>query len=745
METARCLLIQAGLPAMFWAEAVNTANYIRNRCPSKAINGKTPFEMWTGRVPKVKHLRNFGDRVLCLDNRQGKSKLQKKTKEGIFLGYSNESKGYRVWIPETKSLITSRDVKFFGSSKNGEFEDFFPTQESSEDSKQITPHVVEVEIFSPTESAKPADLSQENEDETNSKRGRGRPRLRRTGQRGRPTKRYQEAQERVANVDETTEVFLAEVSLKEALSGPDCDEWNQAMASEITSILKNDTWQLVDRPKNCQTVGSRMILRNKFNADGKIERRKARLVAQGFSQKPGIHFHETFAPVTRLSSIRLLTSIATRMGMELQQFDIASAYLNGELKEIIYMEVPKQLQNALKLIHDIEGISVLGQKADKMLKELRSGNKVCLLKKALYGLRQAGKSWHTKLDQILKKYGATPTTADPCLYYVVDGGELTLIAVYVDDIMIASKSRDRIDNFEKELSKFFEVKDLGPVQYCLGLEFTRSGKNISIHQKAYVEEILKKFGMEDCKPVSTPADPGLKLTKPEGQPTTEELKLPYRELVGALTYLSTATRPDISFSVSCLSQFNNCYRQVHWKAAKRVLRYLKGTKDLGLTYGSDKKSVQGYVDADWGNCSNDRRSYTGYVFIFNGGPVSWDSKKQRTVALSTTEAEYMGLSEVAKEAIYLRGLLSELGLEEAMDITVYNDNMSAIKLSKNPGFHGRTKHIDIRHHFVRECVERKVLSVQHMATDKMPADILTKGLSRLKHNLCVKVLGLGKG
>ena len=247
--------------------------------------------------------------------------------------------------------------------------------------------------------------------------------------------------------------------------------------------------------------------------------------------------------------------------------------------------------------------------------------------------------------------------------------------------------------------------------------------------------------MAERNPVSTPVDPGRKLKKNHSQ-SGEDSALPYRELVGSLTYLASTTRPDISFAASYLGQFNNCFGVDHWKAAKRVLRYLKGTVDVGLVFSEGSTPATGYVDADWGNDSDDRRSFTGYIFKHNGGPIAWESRKQRTVALSTTEAEYMALSEGVKEALFLKRYLSELGFGASNEMRVYCDNQSSIKLSENDVFHGRSKHIDIRHHFVRDVVQRKEISLAHVSSENQVADFLTKALPKNKHRICSELAGL---
>lgn len=270
-----------------------------------------------------------------------------------------------------------------------------------------------------------------------------------------------------------------------------------------------------------------------------------------------------------------MTSLAARYNMKIRQFDVTTAYLNGELEEEVFMETPKNLPLILERIVDDEQDSFVGIKAKDMLSEIQKGDKVCKLRKSLYGLKQAGRSWYKRLNKVLKECGTTPTNSDPCLYRIGSGENLTMIAVYVDDILIASRHEKEITKVGQKLSSHFEVKSLGEVNYCLGVEFTQGNGNIAMHQRGYVKDLLSRFGMTDSKPVATPIDASLKLERNESG-SEEDSKLPYRELVGALTYLATTTRPDISFAASHLGQFNNCFSVQHWKAAKRVLRYLKG-------------------------------------------------------------------------------------------------------------------------------------------------------------------------
>lgn len=426
--------------------------------------------------------------------------------------------------------------------------------------------------------------------------------------------------------------------------------------------------------------------------------------------------------------------------MIIEQIDVTTAYLNGVLEQVVYMEVPEMTEDILEHITRTEPRgSNIHKGAENMLRSLRTYGGVCLLKKALYGLRQAGRQWFKRLDQELKNLGVVQSCNDPCVYYRGQGGDVLIIIVYVDDILIASRNLSRISQIKTGLKRSFVIRELGEANCCLGLEFLRHKDGYSIHQRGYIEEVLNRFGMGSCRPVSAPIEGGMKLRSSTNRDALQ--RLPYRELIGSLMYLAVATRPDIAHAVSWLSQFVTCYDETHWAAGKRVLRYLRGTSGLGLTYRRSQPALTGYVDADWGNCTEERRSYTGYVFIVAGGAVTWESRKQRTVALSSTEAEYMGIAEAVKEVIYLRRFLIELGSDDLAAATLFSDNMGAQKLVANPVFHSRTKHIDIRHHFVRDAVRDHNIQLKYASTDNMVADVLTKGLSGPKHQKCLHMMG----
>lgn len=786
IDMARCLLFQTNLQTSFWAEAVHTANYIRNRCTTRSINGKTPYEAWFGKTPDLRHLRIIGTKAYVLNKNTTKGKFDARSKEGILVGYSEVSKGYRIWINSESRIVTTRDVKFdieLDSERIAVDEDLddFMVNTVVNTRGQTVPIEEETEI-----NDMPGEDTQENiqAPHVRKSRMRGRPRVIRTGNRGRPRKEYRlkdaenvdrhvrqrdEMSDASSDVevnvptegeeesDEEDDVFFeanlvmetantAEVELREAISGPCSNEWMDATVTEFRNILAHNTWRMVKRPKDRAVISSRLVLNTKIEPDGKMCRRKARLVARGFSQRPGIDFDQTYAPVARLESLRLMVALATKNKIRIHQLDIVSAYLNGRLEEDIFMEKPEMLEEILKEIIRRDGKnSVSGKKAMEMLHDVEHGNNVCLLKKALYGLRQAWRQWHKRLDTVIRKLGLKPTNADPCVYVSTRGKTKLMVLIYVDDILVCSQEENWIKEFNQGLEKEFDVKDIGLARYCLGIEITQKPGEIRLSQQRYVDEILKRFNMESCNPVTTPGEVGgqkVNKTVTKANDEVQNPEVPYRELVGALMYLAIATRPDIAYMASYLAQFNNDYIQKQWGMAKRVLRYIKGTSNFALCFREHDHALMGYTDADWGNCTIDRRSYTGYAFILCQAAVSWKAQKQRTVALSSTEAEYMALAETAREAAHLRNLLKELGELQHGGTVIFCDNSGARLLSENPVYHARTKHIHIRHHYVQEAVASGRVVVEPLPTAEMTADILTKALPRQKHFQCTNWLGL---
>ena len=420
-------------------------------------------------------------------------------------------------------------------------------------------------------------------------------------------------------------------TVNEAMLSPEKKKWKEAMRKEMKSIKANKVWELVKLPKGKKTIGCKWVYKRKTHADGSLERYKAHLVAKGYSQQHGLDYDETFSPVARLESLQTLLALAVQDGLRVHHMDVTTAFLNGELKEEVYMDQPEEFQ--------VQG------KEDR----------VCKLNRSLYGLKQAPRCWNVTLDERLKEMGFTQTVSDPCLYIARDG-ESFLIGVYVDDILLAGRSEKRLREIKSALMETFDLKDLGELNHFLGVKIVQnhSAGTIWIGQPTYTEEVLKKFGMESCKPVATPAEAGQKLTK--GTKDSEYVdKVLYQSAVGSLLYLSMRTRPDITFTVSRVARFCSNPTTQHMRAVKRILRYLRGTTNQGLLYKKNgSKEVVGFSDADWGGDVDDRKSTSGYVFQIGGSTVIWRSKKQTSVALSASEAENISLSAATQEAVWIR-------------------------------------------------------------------------------------------
>jgi hypothetical protein len=500
METARCLMIQSALSASFWAEAILTANHIRNRCPSRSLGGEIPFKMWTRRTLIVSYFRKFGTTAFALDKTPGKGKFDSRSKKCIFIGYSVQSKAYRLWDPEARKVIRSRDVTFTGRNQaENDFTDFI----DEEIFKKNPENVIEFNVPETQKEDKQTetcDLEADGEtlvEEENGeeipvimKRGLGRPKKVLTSKRGRPRKLFnmvevneQEVESEEEENHENEELhdvaglieFGEPQTVSEALSSPEAADWKKAMNAEYEALKRNQTWIIVDRPQGKKTVESRWVLRTKFKKDGSVDRRKARLVAKGFTQKPGIDFNETFAPVARLGSIRLFMAIAVELGLQVHQLDFTSAYLNGEIEEEVFMEVPSDFYD------------ILNEKESRKFR----GNKVCLIRKALYGLKQSsGRQWYKKLDEKLKQQKLKPLNSDPCVYINKEDGNIVIVVIYVDDLMVASDNPRKLQRLKSELSKSFEMKDLGPLSFCLGIELTQNveKQTITMSQSKYIKE-----------------------------------------------------------------------------------------------------------------------------------------------------------------------------------------------------------------------------------------------------------------
>eukprot|EP00253_Pinus_taeda_P022186 PITA_22186 len=459
------------------------------------------------------------------------------------------------------------------------------------------------------------------------------------------------------------------------------------MDEEMNAIEINKTWDLVELPKVKEVIGVKWVYKTKCNAEGKIERHKARLVVKGYKQQYGRDYEETFAPVARMETVRAVLSIAAKNKWKVYQMDVKSAFLNGVLKEEVYVEQPL-------------GYEKKGEE-----------HKVCKLKKALYGLKQAPRAWYSRIDSYLLDNEFDKCEGEPTVYIKEKDGKILIVVLYVDDVIFT------------------------------GIEVVQNEKGIFISQARYVDQILSRFSMEECKAAITPTVMGLKLSREDSSKDFDPNL--YKSIVGSLMYL-TATRPDIMYAVSLISRFMERPKEAHWQAAKIILRYVKDTKKFGILYNvSEHSDLVGYTDSDWAGSVDDRKSTSGYVFHMGSGAISWASKKQSIVALSTAEAEYVAATAAACQAVWMRRMFRSLGQEQAKATVIFCDNSSAIALSKNSVFHKRTKHIDTRFHYIRELVNNGEIVLEHCRTQEQVADIiLTKPLDQKSFEFLRKCLGM---
>lgn len=644
-----------------------------------------------------------------------------KAKELILVGYADNVKGYRVYNPENNSVTISRDVIIMEKIKSTvdiPIECKVSVEEQSEEEESKNTDSIDFECqnndITYIPEASSASDSYDSFSETASEPEVSLLDLNQNV----PSKRVRKIPDRLTYnhlcVTELDDQNIMDITLEDALNGPESNFWKASMEQELESFKKNDAWELVDKPSDSTIVQSKWVFKKKYDSVGNV-RYRARLVAKGFSQKAGIDYHETFSPVLRYTTLRLLFSLAVKLDLDIRHLDVTTAFLNGFLNESVYMQKPV-------FFKDCKG----------------DDNKVLKLKRAIYGLKQSSRAWYQRVNDYLVSLGYMKSKYEPCLFTKFEGNVKVIIALFVDDFFIFYNCKMATSQLIQDLSSQFQIKDLGQIKQCLGLRVNMHENVITVDQEQYVESLLKRFNMTHCKSAETPMEINLRLKESN---SFCEKKFPYKQLIGSLMYLAVLTRPDIAYSVCYLSQFNNSYDDTHWKHLKRILKYLSGTKNYGLVFTKDDSYIEGYADADWASDAKDRKSFSGYCFKLSGTVVSFECRKQRNVALSSTEAEYISMSEASKEAIYLKNLLFEI-LGNSETITLYNDCQSAQKLILNPVYHRRSKHIDVRYHFVREAVANKFINVDYLETSEMPADIFTKSLGSLKHKYLRKKLGV---
>ena len=506
---------------------------------------------------------------------------------------------------------------------------------------------------------------------------------------------------------------------QEAMESEDNEHWEEAIARELRSLEQHQIAEVVPRPVGKPVLPVKYVFKVKGKKDGTIEKYKARVVTKGFRQAYGVNYRETFAPVARITTIRAVIETCVEDEWPIHQADIKTAFLNGELEEEVYIEAPEGTDTP-------EG-------------------HVWRLKRALYGLKQAPRVWYKRLSGYMEELGYVVSDADPCLFYRYghDGDLETIILFYVDDILIAGASAQLVEEVKAQLKQEFDVEDLGPLNCYLGMGVEDlEGGGIKLTQSIYIDQILERFGIAYGNPVATPMVatnfPGVVDQPAEGSKEQEEMsRVPYRAAIGCLLYLAMCTRPDIALAVSKLARAVENPGYKHWTAVKRVMRYIKGTRNIGLIYNkgngdsTNGNEVHGFADASFADADNGgRRSTTGYLFMRMGRIISWATYRQRAIARSSTEAEYMALSDAAQETIWLRRLYMELRRRISGPTNIYEDNQGAQALAEGEGMHARTKHIDVRYHELKQRIQDGFIALEHVSTQEQLADILTKPLGK---------------
>ncbi|KAM7531655.1 hypothetical protein LguiB_035065 [Lonicera macranthoides] len=779
LEIVRASLIGANAPTSYWGEALSSAVYLVNRIPSAVLDFQTPFEALAKSVtaPSVSNLppRVFGCVTFVHLPKEQRNKLEPRALKCVFVGYASSQKGYRCYHPPTEKMYVTMDVIFHEETMyfhrtelQGEhykevqlFENIneeeissievVPTLTSnsppSTETTEITssPDMVTTEILPndvvPSPSPSPPDTNNQSststipETEISQVSSPSIPikRLPNRANRGVPKPMYDPdftskakypmsnyvSYDRLTASNKSFVNQLSSVSIPNSVQEALCDsEWKSAMDEEMKSLLKNDTWELTELPAGKKKVGCKWVYTVKFKADGTIERFKARLVAKGYTQTHGIDYLETFAPVAKINTVRVLLSLAANLGWSLQQFDVKNAFLHGELDEEVYMEFPP------------------GYKIP-----VEHTNKVCKLKKSLYGLKQSPRAWFGRLARSMRKFGYSQSNSDHTLFLKKSHEKITALIVYVDDMVLTGNDPQEQQALKKLLSQEFEMKDLGSLKYFLGIEVSRSSKCIFLSQRKYALDLLNETGMSACQPSETPMEEGLKLEVETDQVPVDKGR--YQRLVGRLMYLAH-TRPDISYALSIVSQFLHNPGEKHMQAVMRIISYLKATPGKGILFqkNEDFQKIEGYTDADWAGNICDRRSTSGYFTFVGGNLVTWRSKKQNVVSRSSAEAEYRGMAAGIQELLWLKLLMTDLGFPPKEPMVLYCDNKAACDIAHNPVQHDRIKHVEVDRFFIKEKLEDKVITVPHVRSEDQLADILTKAVTRKVFAKLISKLGM---
>lgn len=787
IECTRTLLLASKLNKKLWAEAASTAVYTLNRTLSPRDKTKTRYELYFGKQPDVSNLAIFGQHAAVKRSKQKrKSKWDAIGDIYRFVGYTERVNTFRLYDEDDERVFTSCDVRFINdltttkqslpkdnyvsfdleisdddtqendqtrttidyydeqaqpvSSPEADRTQYFEADQQSSDTggissiesmppldsiyeqldyeqlqaEQQAQHNEQlIQIDEVFEQAGPSNQQPNINDQIHAELGNrfGNQGVRTRSQNGIfkpifPDKNFPGVDPNTLDLGDFAHLALEDepITVADAEQSSEWVNWKEAIDEELNSLNKNGVFKLVDQPAGAKPISSKWVFKKKYDDNGNVARYKARLVAKGFSQIEGIDYKETYAPVAAMNTIRILFASAAQFKMDLLQFDVKTAFLHGELDETIYMHVPEGYEG-------------------------ENDGKVCKLERSIYGLKQAPRQWNKKFDEFLKNFNLKNSNIDKCFYHNDD--KSIMLVIYVDDGLVAVKRRKDYNSLIEYLRKKLELTS-GKCTNYVGFQVENKRKDgcIKLHQRNYIERLLQRNDMTDCKPISTPEEVGA-IDFSESEPLGKDNK--FKSMIGGLQYLVSCTRPDIAHAVNIASRTSKP-TEAHIVYLKRILRYLRGTMDMGICFRWEKQpELTCFSDADYANCKITRRSTTGYCIMLGGGPIAWRCKQQDIISLSTTEAEYIAATEVARDLIPIKALVSEIGLvNSATPTQLYIDNLSTVNIAKDSGRQQRTKHIDVRHKWLAEQHQQGAIVVKHIPGNMQVADILTKPLHKAK-------------
>ncbi|GJP86143.1 hypothetical protein CLOP_g16206 [Closterium sp. NIES-67] len=747
-EGARTLLGRAGLPDPFWVSALRQVALVKNRVLATVGDKEwIPYTKWYGSAPAVNMLRAFGCMVVFHVPKEKRGKLEASGRWGVHLGIAKDHKGWLLWDLTTQKLTVSRDVKFLESLYYKEWKQqqqklpstplIVEADEVQRPPRQVEVAVSEEEMSGVTEEGGAAEVEQQQQQHESPPRVPHpperprrdvRPPVRLTyGGRGKPNVVQAGSVVEQIEEDEIAHCYWAPIpepkTREEALNGPNGEKWKASEDEEFGSLIENETWDLCDLPPGKKAITSKMIYRHNYGLEGELTRYKSRLVAKGFQQTKGKDYDEVFAPVGKGTTLRVLLAMAALLGWKIRQMDIVTAFLNGIILEEVYMKQPEGLDDG--------------------------SGRVCRLKKAIYGLKQAPRAWYHKFEEALVAGGFKKSECDPSLFLLQEKDEILMLLVYVDDILLFSASTALLDSAEQMLEMQFKCSKMGEVKYYLGMHMERDVEKgvLRLHQRKYCKGLAEKYGLQDGGKPATPLPSGFTVEPcADEEVVGESDRKLFHSMVGSLNYAANHTRPDIAFATSRLASVVSRPSHEQLEAARRLVCYVSATASVGLEYSGVRQRLQRgaadvksgemllscYTDASFNSVKADGTSIGGYVCLLGGSAVSWRSKKQNEVGLSSCETEYMALHHGAMEVVWLRRLLEELGVGQEKPTVVFCDNESAVLLAKNACLHGLTKHIRPKWHWVRRLLDKEV-RLEIVKTHQQAADIFTKRLAEADH------------